>query len=215
MNRLLNLWFLIGKWIMSIGLVLVTLSLAYLIFNYSGELITYKKYIISYDFDKEHNTTWKSDTLNEVDKYVIDKLQYDDKIEKIMKDLKIPNEYIIAIHESINKVDTEDKNAFIDNMEAYYKKQKEEFRENTKKQIKGLKNEEFEYLLNNYNGYKSIIDNYLSFYQIQKTAQIKKETQHKSKLRIYLYSFGGCILLFIIMLIIPILIKIEENTRKI
>lgn len=212
MNKLLSLWFLIGKWIMSIGLILVVLSIGYLIFNICYIYKTYEKPKISYVYVEPN---LESSTDNSFTTSIKRNEEYREKVEKIVKNTGMTKNCVNVILDDLYQVEQEDKLFFILNMEAYYKKVISFGIKNAKKSYPEIKESEIKNYWKAYDVYKEVIvPLYFENYKQQKEVQKVAEKEHEIQIKINLCALGIGILLFILMLIIPILIRIEENTRK-
>ncbi len=211
MNKFLNVWFLLGKWMLSIGLILVVLCALYTGFNAAYMTITYKEIPISYTHPG--NTTNLSQKTIQTTNSNNNELKK--RIETIVKAAGMPTNCTQAILDKMYKIAPEDKNDFIDHMSDFYKSTIEIAIKNIKAEYPQISTAEIKKEFSYYNVYKAeIVPVYFDYYTQQKERQIEQENLNTIKRNINLYVLGGCIILFILMLIVPILIRIEENTRK-
>ncbi len=211
MNKFLNIWFLIGKWILSIGLILVALCALYTGFNAAYMTVTYKDNPISYS----HSTYSAMNYVTQGTQTKDNNSDLKDKITSIVKEAGMPQNCTPAILDKMYNIAPEDQKDFIDNMAEFYKSAINAGIKNIKAAYPQASTAEIKKELNYFDVYKrEIVPVYFDYYTEQKEAQKAARNLNTIKRNINLYVLGSCIILFILMLIVPILIRIEENTRK-
>ena len=117
MNKFLNIWFLIGKWILSIGLILVALCALYTGFNAAYMTVTYKDNPISYS----HSTYSAMNYVTQGTQTKDNNSDLKDKITSIVKEAGMPQNCTPAILDKMYNIAPEDQKDFIDNMAEFYK----------------------------------------------------------------------------------------------
>lgn len=206
-----NFWdicFKTCKWMVT-GLIVLVILLG--LFNGINALYLTIKPVnqtISYHYVPKFTMEWeqKEQKENDVTKR---------RITEIVKNLSMPPNCTEEILKRLSEIEPEDKENFVNNMEEYYRNAidynvKREKNYNPRVSRNDILNS-WKY----FGTYKyGIVPLYFDYYRKQKTEINIEQNLNKFKRNLNLYILGGCIILFILLLIIPILLKIEENTRS-
>lgn len=226
MDKFLQLCFKIGKWILSF--VLVILFIAGIIF---GGLILYKtskigSHPIDYKLNREKvlnemlgnqpgqdssgTTKNKQETLSQ-------KEQYKAELKKALKDINISDKGINRIANFIDEnVAKEDIKPFIQSYPRYHRDVIDLILEQAKKNNPDVTDEMLEKKMEKISVEleRGIFDEYSSQYLKELRVRQSEDISLRAQRTILLYAFLITLAIFILFLIVPILIKIEENTRK-
>lgn len=208
MNKLLNIWFALAKVLMGFGVILVLAGALYCAHCAIKAQLDNKIDTISYEFPSSANAA-KSNNSG-----ATTTAQYKDKIVKIVKNIGMPDNCTVAILEKLSAVDEADRDDFVNNMEKFYKTAIANATNNLKAQYPNINDVQIKTAFVGYDVYrKEIIPFYFQYYAQQRDKIQSQKDLKTFERNTYIYVFGALILLFILMLIVPILVRIEENTR--
>lgn len=208
MNKFLNFCFSFGKWFVSLILVLLLITgicLSYSAFNNSLKANSYK---MDYKFAVQDSAHEK--TINQ------NKNTYKDEITKAFGENKPTANFVDKVVKFIiSDVEENDVQDVINNLPTYYKDVKDYMVETIKKENK-LSDTQIE---QDYKAFRNdwddiILEKYKLRYSEQKQARQEQKAQSESTRTTTLIALLITLCMFVMFLIIPVLIKIEENTRK-
>lgn len=216
MNKFLNACFQIGKWFMSIVLILLLLTGVGLICNIIYKSNNMNAYVMDYKFPTQENETVVEKQNS--DKSIIDEIskQYKEQIIAQLKESNVSEKTADIIIKRMVIVEERDRKDFVNNLSQYYK-------DATKYLINDLKSEynlseaEAKQVLNEEKqeiNNKIIPDKYFQRYSEQVEARNAEQQKIEAQRTTSLIALLVCLCMFVMFLTIPILIRIEENTRK-
>ena len=216
MNKFLNACFQIGKWFMSIVLILLLLTGVGLICNIIYKSNNMNAYVMDYKFPTQENEAAVENQNS--DKSVIDEIskQYKEQIIAQLKESNVSEKTANIIIKRMVVVEERDRKDFVNNLSQYYK-------DATKYLINDLKSEynlseaEAKQVLNEEKqeiNNKIIPDKYFQRYSEQVEARNAEQQKIEAQRTTSLIALLVCLCMFVMFLTIPILIRIEENTRK-
>lgn len=216
MNKFLNACFQIGKWFMSIVLILLLLTGVGLICNIIYKSNNMNAYVMDYKFPTQENEI--AVEKQNSDKSVIDEIskQYKEQIIAQLKESNVSEKTADIIIKRMVVVEERDRKDFVNNLSQYYK-------DATKYLINDLKSEynlseaEAKQVLNEEKqeiNNKIIPDKYFQRYSEQVEARNAEQQKIEAQRTTSLVALLVCLCMFVMFLTIPILIRIEENTRK-
>lgn len=216
MNKFLNACFQIGKWFMSIVLILLLLTGVGLICNIIYKSNNMNAYVMDYKFPTQENEAAVENQNS--DKSVIDEIskQYKEQIIAQLKESNVSEKTADIIIKRMVVVEERDRKDFVNNLSQYYN-------DATKYLINDLKSEynlseaEAKQVLNEEKqeiNNKIIPDKYFQRYSEQVEARNAEHQKIEAQRTTSLIALLVCLCMFVMFLTIPILIRIEENTRK-
>ena len=222
MEKFLNMYFKIGKVLLMIALSIIALTtLVFALLSLASSIETIKikntpyQYVQSTEkLDKllasaNGTNTWNETNITEKDE--LEKL-YKDKIEQALKNNGMSSYSVDRVLGYLLQVDPKDREDYVKNMEEHHRifiKYTVDFIAKTNPNVS--KNEIKKYVLAN----NDIPQLY--FEQRYKKQVLEKEQNYNTaatKRNMQLWILLCCLYSFVIALTIPILIRIEENTRK-
>lgn len=215
-DKFLNVCFKVGKVFLSIMLVLILLSGIGLLFNIVNKTTKMNniplEYKFSFEQDEDNVETPQVDTKAEKEK--ISK-QYKEQIVTVLKEQKVSEKVADTIINDMVSVEERDRADYVAHLGEYYVDLTKFFTDNIKKEYPSVTAQEiaetFKYgQLNEV----EIPSRYLIRYNRQIELRNAQYTKLQAERTFYLWALLGCLCMFVIFLIVPILIRIEENTRK-
>ena len=226
MDKFLQLCFKIGKWVLSF--VLIILFIAGLIL---GGLFLYKtakigSHPIDYKLNRdavlnemEGNTGTKNSPASKKGKQetLSKKEQYKAELKKALKDVAVSDKGINRIADFIEEsVSEEDIKPFIQNYPKYHQDLMGLISEQIKKNNPQVTDDMIKtHMEKNAVGLEEgVLQEYGSQYLKELRIRQSEDVSLRAQRIVLLYAFLITLAVFILFLIIPILIKIEENTRK-
>lgn len=225
MNKFLELCFKCSKCLLSIVLILVLLTGLFFIYNVTSttlQINKIKNLKIVYTYPDEMIN--QNEELKDIERVGASMEQYEEKVTNATQKANIYNNHIwSAIMTKISDVNPEDREDFINNIPTYYEKRKpplvDDFVWEVSSTYPRMSEKAIRQHINNdVQIQQQINENVLELYfdRYSQQAQFKENSINKLKMvrQIQLYIILACLYLFITVLIIPILLKIEENTRK-
>ena len=222
MNKFLNFCFTFGKWFVSVVLILLLIA-GICIGGYAiSTTLESHSYKIDYEFtateSTQQQTTERINVMNAAKKNHIN--VYKESIKRSFQGYnggELTNKFSDKIAEFVEtKVDEEDIDDFISKFPPYYNGAKTFMFDTLKKERKlSDKQAVQEYKIISDKLDDVILRNYELQYIEQNRARAAQRAQSKAALSQALMALWVTLCMFIIFLIIPILIRIEENTRRI
>lgn len=217
MEKFLNVCFKTGKVFLMLIICAILLSSILFLFTglgYTLDMQAAKDKELNYIFPAEHveqalkNET-KINNNNSINKTIEE--TYKTQIEKTIKENGLPNNLKSRIITTISNVEELDRLAFANNMSEFYKAYIKSSVDYTVKLYPYVtKTEVKNYITQD----GSFINYYYEFYREQAQERNNEYTEAENARNLQALYLLGSIFLFIIALIVPILIRIEENTRK-
>lgn len=217
MEKFLNVCFKIGKVLLSLLLIIILfvgLFFVYTTVCFSLDMNNAQNTKIVYTFPKDavkeatQNYT-SSKTITPEQKYISG--LYKEKVQQALKKNGVALKFTEKVLENLADVEEQDRNAYVDNLSDYIKDYTYSNVEYTSKLYPYFSKSEIKHLTLQQ---AYFIDFYHKQYQTQVEARNTKIEAAKNMRNTQLWALLGTIYLFIAALIIPILIRIEENTRK-
>ena len=216
MDKFLNLCFKFGKWFMAFVLVILLISGIYLGVQAIKSDLRADTYKMDYKMSmegvasliKQNDPAKKESTKKE---------SYNDEIKKAFADKNKPTDKFAGDVSNyiVNTVEERDINDFISNLPAYYEDVKQflfnAIKENNKyrsvniEQIYKDERTDFD---------KEILSRYASRYEANVKLRAAQKTEALTARNASLMALLVVLSMFIVTLIVPVLIKIEENTRR-
>ena len=201
---------------MSIVLILLLLTGVGLICNIIYKSNNMNAYVMDYKFPTQENEI--AVEKQNSDKSVIDEIskQYKEQIIAQLKESNVSEKTADIIIKRMVVVEERDRKDFVNNLSQYYK-------DATKYLINDLKSEynlseaEAKQVLNEEKqeiNNKIIPDKYFQRYSEQVEARNAEQQKIEAQRTTSLVALLVCLCMFVMFLTIPILIRIEENTRK-
>ena len=201
---------------MSIVLILLLLTGVGLICNIIYKSNNMNTYVMDYKFPTQENGA--AVEKQNSDKSVIDEIskQYKEQIIAQLKESNVSEKTADIIIKRMVVVEERDRKDFVNNLSQYYK-------DATKYLINDLKSEynlseaEAKQVLNEEKqeiNNKIIPDKYFQRYSEQVEARNAEQQKIEAQRTTSLVALLVCLCMFVMFLTIPILIRIEENTRK-
>lgn len=216
MDKFLNLCFKFGKWFMAFVLVILLISGIYLGVQAIKSDLRADTYKMDYKMSEEGIAglvKQKESIKNESTK----KDSYNDEIVKAFADKNKPTDKFVNTVSKyiINTVEERDINDFISNLPPYYEDVKQSLF-NAIKENNKYRNINIEQI---YKDERSDFDNeilnrYASRYETNVKLRAAQKTEALTARNASLMALLVVLSMFIVTLIVPVLIKIEENTRK-
>ncbi len=215
-DKFLSVCFKIGKVFLSIAIVLIVLTGVYFLFNVGAKTVKMNNISLDYKFSFEQVDEGSDapvvDTKAEKEK--ISK-EYKEQIVKILKEQKVSEKVADTIIDNMVSVDEKDRADYVAHLGEYYIDLTKYFTDNIKKEYPDVTAQEiadtFKYgQLNEV----EIPNRYLIRYGRQVELRKAEHEKLQAERTFYLWALLGCLCMFVMFLIVPILIRIEENTRK-
>lgn len=217
MEKFLNVCFKVGKVCLMFIICAILLSSILFIFTslgYSFDMQAAKEKELNYVFPVEHvEQALKNETKINKDNTINKAIEetYKEQINKTIKENGLSNNLKSRIINSIADVEESDRLAYVNNMNEFYKAYIKSTVEYTVKLYPYVtKTEVKKYIVQE----GSFINYYYGFYKEQAQQRDNDYTDAENARNSQLLCLLGSIFLFIVALIVPILIRIEENTRK-
>lgn len=215
-DKFLNVCFKIGKVFLSIALVLVVLAGFGILYKIANDSVKMNNIPLEYKFSDEpiddEAESPKIDTKAEKEK--ISK-QYKEKIVTVLKEQKVSEKVADTIINDMVSVEERDRADYVAHLGEYYVDLTKFFTDNIKKEFPNITEyqiaETFKYgQLNEV----EIPSRYLVRYNRQIELRKAEHDRLQAERLVYLWALLAVICMFVMFLIVPILIRIEENTRK-
>lgn len=211
MTKFWNICFKISQILLAIGMVIIILVGLY----YGGCALFYTFKPVDKTISYTGYYTFNNDSQKVVTEVTENDTEQFSKIKGIVEELGFPKNCYNAIVSKMNEIEPQDREDFINNMKNFYGQTYLNYIDTTKASEPYFSEKEIVYYMKIYNIYESkIIPTYFDNYKKQKDNIAILEQQNALIRNISAGAFGICVVLFILMMIIPLLIKIEENTRK-
>lgn len=210
MNKFYDLCFKFGKGFMGVVLVLIALAVFYFIYSATANSLKINSYKMDYKFPVKTSVETKGTKQ-------IPENNYKDEIIKAFGENKPTDRFINTTVNFINnEVKKDDINDFISNLPAYYDDAKNEIRELIKAEYKMSDKKIDEDYKKGRNEWDDIIlkEKYFVRYHEQIKAREEQKFSAETQRNLALISLLTCLCMFVMFLTVPLLIKIEENTRK-
>lgn len=217
MEKFLNVCFKIGKVLLSLLLVIILSSglfFVYTTISSSLDMNNASNTKIIYTFPKEvvkeatQNYT-ASKSMTPEQRYISS--LYKEKVQQALKNNRVDLKFTEKVLENLVEVEEQDRDAYVENLSDYIKDYTYSNVEYVSKLYPYLSKSEIKHLTLK-EAY--FIDFYQQQYQTQAKARNTKYESAKNMRNMQLWGLLGVMYMFIVALIIPILIRIEENTRK-
>ena len=216
MDKFLNLCFKFGKWFMAFVLVILLISGIYLGIQAIKSDLRADTYKMDYKMSEE-GIAGLVKQKESIKKESTKKDSYNDEIVKAFADKNKPTDKFVNTVSNyiINTVEERDINDFISNLPSYYEDVKQSLF-NAIKENNKYRNINIEQI---YKDERSDFDNeILNRYASRYETNVKLRAAHKAEAitarNASLMALLVVLSMFIVTLIVPVLIKIEENTRK-
>ncbi len=208
MNKFLNFCFTFGKWFVSVVLVLLLITGIYLGGSVINNTFKADSYKMDYKFAINEPTQQQTTTQT--------KNTYKEDIIKAFGENKPTDRFVNKTVKFIEtKVDERDVVDVITNLPAYYNDVKAFIFDTIKKENKLSDTQVQQDYKNFRNDWDDIIlEKYTIRYAKQSQARIDQKTQSETARTTALIALLVALCMFVMFLIVPILIRIEENTRK-
>lgn len=218
-DKFLNVCFKIGKVGMSILLVILVLVGIGFIFNASYKTVKMNNIPLEYKFQSEdtteaaNNNSLSSEDLK-IEKEKVEKL-YKNEIAQIVKENKASEKAVNNIISDLVNVQKADRKDYVNNLSQYYKDLEKYFIDKINSEYPDMSEKEIEEFFKN-NQVREIEIPRRYFVRYNRQIAIRDEAkQALQTARINdLIALLVCISIFLVSLMIPILIRIEENTRR-
>lgn len=216
MNKFFNVCFQAGKWFMAVVLIVLLLTGVGLICNIIYKSNNMNAYVMDYKFPTQENEI--AVEKQNSDKSVIDEIskQYKDQITAQLKECNVSEKTADIIIKRMVVVEERDRQDFVSNLSQYYKDATKylisEFKSEyslSEAEAKQVLNEEKQEINN-----KIIPDKYFQRYSEQIEARNAEHQKFETQRTTSLIALLVCLCMFVMFLTIPILIRIEENTRR-
>ena len=219
MNKFLLLCFKFGKWFVSFVLVILIILGVYFVINAiqnDAKVNTYKM-VYQWSEDGLSNITQQNQISSNRNENISKKNSYNEEIIKAFADKNKPTDKFVNIVSNyiINNVEERDINDFISNFPTYYEAVKQSLFEIIK-QDNRYRNINIEQI---YKDERADFDNeilkrYASRYEANVKLRAAQKAEALTARNTSLMALLIVLSMFIVTLIVPVLIKIEENTRK-
>lgn len=216
MDKFLNLCFKFGKWFMAFVLVILLISGIYLGIQAIKSDLRADTYKMDYKMSEE-GIAGLVKQKESIKKESTKKDSYNDEIVKAFADKNKPTDKFVNTVSNyiINTVEERDINDFISNLPSYYEDVKQSLF-NAIKENNKYRNINIEQI---YKDERSDFDNeilnrYASRYEANVKLRTAQKTEALTARNASLMALLVVLSMFIVTLIVPVLIKIEENTRK-
>ncbi len=208
MNKFLNFCFSFGKWFVSIVLVLLLITGIYLGGSVINNTLKADSYKMDYKFAINEPTQQQTTTQT--------KNTYKEDIIKVFGDNKPTDRFVNNTVKFIEtKVEERDVADVISNLPVYYNDVKTYMFEIVKKENKLTETQVQQDYKNFRNEWDDIIlEKYTIRYAEQRKARIDHKTRSETARTTALIALLVTLCMFVMFLIVPILIRIEENTSK-
>ena len=218
MDKFLNLCFKFGKWFMAFVLVILLIAGIYLGIKAVQSDLKADSYKMEYKFSKEGlSTLIQQKDTNKKESANKKKTSYDEEIVKAFGNNKPTDKFTRAVSKYIvNNVEDRDTNDFITNLPVYYESVKQNVFEEAKKEYKDVTDEQFEkWYRQEQTGFDNeVLTKYASRYEMNVKLRAAQKAEALTARNASLMALLVVLSMFIVTLIVPVLIKIEENTRK-
>ena len=214
MEKFLSGSFKLGK---VFSVVAITISAMVLIIAIVLMVFSIKSYKVNYYTPQELQTFEKAEyEVNKVSNIQIVEKQFGDEIKLILVNSKYDNSHYKNIISVVSDLKPQYRKGYVDHLEKFITEGRTFAEEEARKEAKGADKALVDRILKQYKG--SIERASIISYNNMYVSQVNQIETNKSADMFYrLWLIGvilASILVFISFLVVPLLIKIEENTRK-